>query len=728
MNRNGLIPISILLLQLSVSGALAQKKHPAAQAGGQNKPAPAVYHAAIRVIAKAYGDSIVVRWAPTAAWAWSGCNVVGYTIERIEVSTPGIPRQKLTAQPLRPLTLDQLKAAFGRDDKYAAIAAQCLYGTNFTTGIRKGYAGQGDQASVFGDRYGFALQVADYDGAVAHAEGLRFTDTHVKPGGVYAYIVYPGANPPQGKIDTGGIIITDSVGSIPNRPRLSEVVPGDRIAEVHWNRTQQESYSGFWIERSEDGQHFQPVNTLPFYSSVPDSNQVKKDTVHARRYALLRTKQVFVDSLPRNYRRYYFRIRGINAFAERSDYSDTLAVTGLDLTPPSPPVLGKPQYLGKKSFRLAWKRTGKEGDFAGWMVTKARQVGGPYTTLTPALLPADQTTFVDTGAFAHGQTYYIVAAVDTAGNMGVSMAAMALVPDTTPPVAPTGLKGRIDPKGRVFLSWSRNTEEDMKGYKVYFANGIRHVFSQITQTTVSDTTFVDSISLKTLTKYIWYEVVAVDQNNNHSRYSVPVMLKKPDIVPPMPPEPSRVAVDSAGVHIDWVRSASNDVVGYILYRRRASGSDTSWVQLARLSSDTTKPGFRFTDSSLEHLTTYQYNAEAVDEDSLHSKRSVTIAAAVNTVPELPAPGKPTASYDPTARQVTLKWAYHNSGSYYFVLYRAMGSAPLGRFRSVAQSETTFQDTTPSPGPARYAIQVLFKDKRGKTRISDPVAVTIPSTN
>src|SRR5580658_10023321 len=117
MNRTGIIPISILLLQLSVSGALAQKKHPAPE-----HPAPAVYHAAIRVIAKAYGDSIVVRWAPTAAWAWSGCNVVGYTIERIDISTPGIPRQKLTAQPLRPLTLDRFKAAFGRDDKYAAIA------------------------------------------------------------------------------------------------------------------------------------------------------------------------------------------------------------------------------------------------------------------------------------------------------------------------------------------------------------------------------------------------------------------------------------------------------------------------------------------------------------------------------------------------------------------------------------------------------------------------------
>jgi fibronectin type 3 domain-containing protein len=711
MNRTGIIIAGVL--QLSMMGALGQKTH----------SAPPVYHAAIRVLARAYGDSIVIRWAPTAAWAWSGCNVAGYTIERIEISAPGNPRQKLNPQPLRPLTLDQFKASFGRDDKYAAIAAQCLYGTNFTTGIRKGYAGQGDQASVFGDRYGFALQVADYDGKVAQAEALRWTDRQVKPGGVYAYIVYPGSKPPQGKIDTGGIIITDSAGALLSKPRLSELVPGDRIAEVHWSRFQKEPYSGYYIDRSDDGQHFQPVNALPFYSSVPDSSQVKKDTAHARQYALLRTKQVFVDSLPRNYRRYYFRIRGINAFAEMSDYSDTLTVTGLDLTPPSPPIVGKPQYLGKRSFRLTWKRTGKETDFAGWMVTKARQVGGPYSALTPALLAADQTSLIDTGAFAHGQTYYIVAAVDTAGNMGVSMAAMALVPDTTPPAAPAGLKGRINRNGLVFLSWNRNSEEDMKGYKVYFANGDHHYFSQITLTPDTDTSFVDSISLRTLTKYIWYEVVAVDQNNNHSKYSLPVKLKKPDIVPPVPPVASRVLVDSAGAHIDWIRSPGNDVVSYILYRRQG---DTIWRPVARIGQDTTKKGFRFTDSTMKPFTPYQYCAEAVDEDSLHSVKSVVVSASVNTAPPLPPLKTLTAAYD--GKQVNLKWQYKGSGSYYFILYRGMGAAALSRFHSVSQADAAYADTPPTPltagGQIRYAIQVLYRDGQGKTRVSDPVTVKI----
>jgi hypothetical protein len=717
------IVITIIGLFVLLATREASAQHNPVNAAAAKRPGPPVYHAAIKVLARAYGDSIVLRWAPDKDWAWSALNTAGYIVERVEWSAPGMPRTRLTSQPLRPMPLEQMKASFAANNRNAAIAAQCLYGTNFTTGLRQGHAGQGDQASVFSLRYGLALQAADFDAGVAKAEGLRFTDTHVRPGTVYVYFVYPGAPPAQGKIDTGGALINDSVVVVP-KPKLAAIVSGDSIAELHWSRFQKGSFSGYLVDRSEDGQHFHTLTRLPFYSAPPDSALLRKDTAHRRQYSLLKTTQVFDDSLPRNYRKYYYRIRGIDAFAELSDYSDTLSVAGRDLTPPKPPMVATPQYMGKHSFQLIWKRTGTETDFAGWMVTRATKVGGPYAPISPALLPPAQLQFTDTGALVHRQNYYIVIALDTAGNMGPSLAVMGLVPDTTPPAPPIGLKGRIDPKGRVILSWDQNTEEDIKGYKIYYANGPQHPYAQITTAPDRDTTFVDSIGLNTLTKYIWYEVVAVDLNNNHSKYSAPLRLKRPDIVPPMPPEPSRVTVDSAGVHIDWVRSPSDDVVGYVLYRRRSADGDTTWAPLARLSSDTTKPGFRFTDTSLLHLATYQYNAEAVDEDSLHSKRSVAITAAVNTVPELPAPGKPTASYDPTARQVTLKWAYRNSGSYYFVLYRAIGPAPLARFRSVAQSESTVLDTPPSPGPARYAIQVLFKDKRGKTRVSDPVAVNV----
>ena len=86
----------------------------------------------------------------------------------------------------------------------------------------------------------------------------------------------------------------------------------------------------------------------------------------------------------------------------------------------------------------------------------------------------------------------------------------------TPPAAPVGLKGRIEKTGLVYLSWDANKEDDVKGYKVYFANAADHVFTQITTEPDSLNNFVDSITLKTLTKDIWYKIAAVDYNNNHS--------------------------------------------------------------------------------------------------------------------------------------------------------------------------------------------------------------------
>ena len=38
----------------------------------------------IRVMAKAYGDSIVIRWAPSTSGAWQLLNKTGYQVLRLE--------------------------------------------------------------------------------------------------------------------------------------------------------------------------------------------------------------------------------------------------------------------------------------------------------------------------------------------------------------------------------------------------------------------------------------------------------------------------------------------------------------------------------------------------------------------------------------------------------------------------------------------------------------------
>src|SRR5580693_1368621 len=112
--RRTITTIAGLFILLAAQEASAQRKHATAAAAKQ--PGPPVYHAAIKVLARAYGDSIVVRWAPDKAWAWTALNAAGYVVERIEWSAPGMPHTRLTAQPLKPMPLDQMKASFAVND------------------------------------------------------------------------------------------------------------------------------------------------------------------------------------------------------------------------------------------------------------------------------------------------------------------------------------------------------------------------------------------------------------------------------------------------------------------------------------------------------------------------------------------------------------------------------------------------------------------------------------
>lgn len=682
--------------------------------------------ASIRMFAKSYGDSIVLCWGPTADWAWKNLNYTGYTIERIDLSIANHPvKQILNQQPLKPLSLAEMKSRFGPNNKYAAIAAQCLYGKNFTSNIRKGQAGQADQANVFNSRFAYALQVADYDGNVAAAEGLRFTDKNVKRNGIYIYKIYPAQLPSQGKIDTANVLIENNQsGAQRSKPKMTEAISRDRLVELHWNRIQAEQYSGYFIERSEDGNHFKALNEVPYFSSRPDSSMIQKDTTKEKIFQLLQLQQVFVDSLPANYKKYYYRLKGINAFAEMSNYSDTLIAMGTDLTAPAAAMVSSPKFIKGRTIQLNWKKPLKEKDFKGYIVTRARLVSGPYTALHSGFLNPETTQFSDTSAFAHGQNYYVVLAVDTAGNSAPSIPAMGLVPDVTPPAIPTGLNGYIDKGGLVHLYWKPNSEEDLKGYKVYFSNSNAQMYSQITIEPDVDTTFTDSITLKTLTKTIWYKIVAVDENNNHSGYSKPVELKKPDIVPPVPPLALKVYVDTAGAQIDWIQSASEDAAGYIIFRKE---NKSGWIPIQRVKHDPTKQSFHFTDRNMIPFHDYEYCAEAIDDDSLHSGKSTPVSAAIKTLPDLPALTTLKASYNEKTNQVQLSWTYSATGDYFFVIFKSTGEEPLSRYQSVSKGVLQYADAI-NPQKTkniRYAIQVIFKDKRGRTRLSVPVIVTIP---
>jgi hypothetical protein len=681
---------------------------------------PPVLHAEIKVKAKSYGDSIVIRWAPTDAWAWVLLNNTGYVVERTDYSDPTHPHKEVLAT-VRPWTLDKFKSSFGRNDKYAAIAAQALYGKNFTTGIRQGQAAYADQAAVLKDRHAFVLQASDYDGRVAIATGLKWIDSHAGRDKFYSYRIYPAAKT-QGIIDTGKLLVQNIAATLPAAPEISELIGLDRLVELHWNRYQQEQYSGFMIEKSTDGQHFTAINSIPYFSSLPDSSSLLKDTLIREMYDMLKLNHIMMDSVKENYTTYYYRIKGINAFAEWSAFSKPLAVMTRDMKPPALAVVSKPEWLDKNRIKLQWLKNEIEGDFKGYTVARAINVQGPYELLTKNMLDKKATNFIDENAREHEQNFYIVTAFDTSSNQAASYPVMGLIPDNVAPAAPVGLTGTIDKKGYVYLNWKAGKETDIKGYKIYFSNSDAQTPSQITLEPVTDTVYTDTITLKTLTKDIYYQVVAVDYNNNHSEYSSVARLRKPDIVPPMPPVAGNVDVSAKAVSIEWMQSSSEDAIAYLIYRSERKGA---WQRIARIKHDGGKTSFTYTDTTARPMISYMYVSETIDEDSLHSSRSNPVPATIKTLQDQPPIAGLTAAYDNKTKKLKLNWQYRQNGNYFFVIYRGMGSEPVSKYSSAGNDQSEWSEYLDGkPGSVKYAIQAVFRDMRGDTKLSAPVSVTI----
>jgi fibronectin type 3 domain-containing protein len=712
--------IKIILTPLLFCAALPlfaqQKSKPV-----NNNKEKIVLQSGIRIIAKSYGDSIVLRWAPMMPWAWHKLNTIGYKVERIDISEKdNASKELLTPTALKPYSLDKFKASFNSNNANAAVAAQCLYGKNFESNLRQGQAGIADRANVTDTRYAFTLQSSDYDAGVAVATALRFTDKKVKKGGHYIYRVMPAAVATQGVIDTGSVLITNTVTASATKPTINDGIAFDRMAELHWDRLGGDNWSGYYIERSEDGKTFTPINKLPFITSRPDSAFLKEDSSKARAFALLQTQHVYIDSLPQNYKTYMYRIRGINPFAEISDYSNTVALSGRDLTAPVPVNMLNPQFVGGRKIKVLWNKATIEKDCKGYYITRAKNTNGPYETINKQLLPPTATSFDDEDAFVHGRNFYTVVALDTANNISTAVPAMGLVPDNTAPAMPTGLQGRIDKKGLVHLAWNTNKEEDIKGYKVYFANTANHVFAQITTEPDSLNSFVDSINLKTLTKDIWYKIAAVDYNNNHSEFSAAVKLRKPDIVPPTPPIGSNVLVNRKGVDMDWIQSSSPDAASYIVYRQEEKNTRTI---IARFKHNSPATSFHFTDTTVKPNLSYQYTAEAIDEDSLHSPVSVPVQVKVNALAERPAITTLKATYDDKLKSIQLNWQYSQGGDYFFIVYRGVGTEPLQRWQSAGKETLGFNDINTTAGQKyRYAVQAVYKDDKGSTRLGEAVEV------
>ncbi len=661
--------------------------------------------AQIKVIASTSNDSVVLRWAPSTPHGWYVANRTGYVIERRAGTGPFT---RLTPDTLHPWLPDQMVAAIeaNRDNPYLPLALQATWGDSALMDvIPTGRDTLGELAERATNFYSLALFAADNDPLVAEALGLRFVDRTVRRGERYTYrISLLGRR--DYRIESGEVTVDVRPGVVGPPPVTLTARGLDKRIELRWEGQRQNDYSGYNVYRSDDnGRTYRKLNTRPIVLvTTLDVNQIGIGT--------------YTDSTVINYRIYRYQVRGINAFGELGSPAEVEAMAR-DRTPPVPPMVKNPEQIGATRIRLTWEMMEIDPDLAGFIISRSAFSDSNFRPITPRPLPKTARSYIDEVA-TDNEPYYLVASLDTAGNVAPSLPLYGFLIDTTPPAVPRGLTGTIDTNGVVRLRWRKNTERNILGYRVLRANALDHEFTQLANQVWRDTVFTDTVEVNTLTRFVYYRIAAVNNRYNHSELTPPLGLRRPDRVPPEAPVFSDVRVTDSTVTVRWMPSTSEDVQSHLLYRR--TQGESRWTLLATLS----RAEGRYTDKAVKQNTMYEYQIEAVDSTGLRAMALLPVQARPYDTGVRPAPSALRAAYDAVGKRVELSWFYmpRREEKFYYVVYRSVPNAPLVQYTSFTSPQPAFTDSDLlGAGMYAYAVKVVT-ESGAESPLSERVQVTV----
>lgn len=683
----------------------------------------------ISLSARSYADHIVLRYMPASPILFNQGNRLGYRVERADF-VKGIPNEKLNFKPLRGSPFkrwptDQwekaITAARAKDTlsaKYLGLAMAYSAQDESRTGgdvLKDGLASLKEQQIAADMKFGYALIVANKSNAAAEGLALSVSDTDVKPGQTYVYRVAldkPVVNPQ----DVAYLKITCADFNAEYLRNDKQVKVTELDQEIRLTFPEGDDYYAFNVDRSDDaGKTWQRITRVGEMNIRPVGFSGTLDFAYG-------------DTALTNYKKYGYRIWVSTYFADEVLLAQVSAMPR-DLTPPPAPYLKTATHIQPKQVELVWEiRKAGSGDLKGFAIHRGTQENGKYQLLSKTMLPASTTRYIDETFDPDGSNYYIVEAVDTAGNSSHSFPAYVTLIDSVPPASPVIASAKIDTAGKVLIRIKPATEKDFMGYQLLKANAKDHEFSVVTETykdSLGRSTFVlkDSTTLNTLTKKIYYKVIAFDTHFNPSAPSEIIELKKRDTIPPVSPLIRDFNITDTSVVIFFANSSSEDAVrNYLL--RRESGKvkfDTVFVNTV-VSVD------QFADHKISGGKQYEYAMMAKDDGGLFSKisRSIFLKTLLNN--RLPTPAVK-GVYQEAQKQVDLTFVVDEklkNRKLTIELYqRPDEKTGWKRYKTLAyQKDMHLIEATPKEQPVLYYMIRLIDENKNSSNYSDELVIKI----
>ncbi|CAN5819081.1 hypothetical protein BH11BAC7_BH11BAC7_12320 [soil metagenome] len=636
-------------------------------------------------------DSVMLRWVPANVETWKAGIQHGYIIERftpdeyfeLEGQSPDGKGVMLNATPILPLAKqDSAWNKLIREDKINAFVFQSLYESAPAASNNEK---QMQQEKI---KFGFVLKACDLSIPTAKAHGLFFVDKTIVAGQIYIYRIRL-AQPPTAKKHFPGIATADEKLSVQHAPIKIHGDFRNRKAAISFDVSNtREECAGYIIERSEDSLHYERINATLF-------------TFAHSQYEIAKTEVTYQDSFPQNYKTYWYRVRTYSYFGFAGPPSVSVKGKGRDEWT-AYPEMDTLFSTDNKQVELKWflPAENNTADLAGFLIFRAPTHQGPFVKLNGSPLGKNAFHFTDDLPLNSG--YYEIAAINNYGDTAFSFPYFLGLPDNEPPPVPENISGSIDTNGIVQLRWNKTIANDLKGYRVYRCNSLREEFIEVGDSILADNFFIDTITIQTLTRDVYYSIRSVDQRYNNSANSTPFKLKRPDKIPPVAPVIQSIIQTDSTISFLWINSSSDDVMCLELTVKTKSGIAT------HLGSWNGKDTIRiFTDQNVIPGNEYYYSLLVTD--SAGNKTSASFPAIYFQPRIYPALKNIAAVPDFEKRVVALSWDQPLQEVDRYIIYKSKKGEPSRTWKTVNGNSTTIVDKELYPGNVYvYKVKAVMK--------------------
>ncbi|MEY9993030.1 fibronectin type 3 domain-containing protein [Streptomyces sp. V4I8] len=214
--------------------------------------------------------------------------------------------------------------------------------------------------------------------------------------------------------------------------------------------------------------------------------------------------------------------------------------------------------------------------------------------------------------------------------------------DQVRPLTPTGTSVSYDQAtGRAKLTWAKNQEMDLSGYRVYRRlKGAAYGSAPLV--TTASTTHTDTTLPVTGAAY-YYEVRAYDKAGNESAGTADQLVTTVDRTAPAVPTGLSTDSEEEGLRVAW--SAVEGAASYRVYRASsASGTYSRVGSTTQVSS---------VDTSAVEGTTYYYRVSSLDSAGNESARSAAVSGKRRDV--TPPPAVTGVTVTPTEYGFRVRW-------------------------------------------------------------------------